>query len=115
MAVSQLEFCLGGRTAATDFTGKQFHFAKLALNGQVALCGNGEAGLGIIQDEPKQGQAVNVAIHGISKAVAGGNISEGDALQANAAGKAITKGAGVELAVALESGVANQLISVLLK
>jgi hypothetical protein len=116
MATSQTEFSLGDRLAAADMTGKQFLAVKITSGGKFAVAGDGEAGLGILQDDPLANKAGNIMIHGISKAVIGAAVAEGDSLQSNASGKLITKTTGVEIAVALEAGsAASVIISVLLR
>lgn len=72
--------------AAADLSAKQFTVIKLDSNGAAASAGAGEAGIGILQNNPGSGQAATVQIDGISKAKAGGTISAGAALAANASG-----------------------------
>jgi len=59
---------------------------------------------------------VDVIVAGIAEVVAGGNITRGDSLTANASGQAITSVAGTDriVGLALQSGVANDIIDVLI-
>lgn len=59
---------------------------------------------------------VDVIVAGIAEAVAGGNITRGDALTANASGQVVTSAAGTDriIGLALQSGVANDIIDVLI-
>lgn len=80
--------------AAAALTAKQFYAVKIDSNGKAALAGAGEAAIGIVQNNPAAGQPASVMISGTSKAVAGGNITAGDPVAADADGKLVnaTKG-----------------------
>jgi hypothetical protein len=80
--------------AAAALTAKQFYAAKIDSNGKAALAGAGEAAIGIIQNNPPAGSPASVMISGTSKAIAGGEITAGAVVAANADGKlvAATKG-----------------------
>jgi hypothetical protein len=80
--------------AAAALTAKQFYAVKIDSNGKAALAGAGEAAIGIVQNNPGAGQPASVMVSGSSKAVAGGSITAGDVVAANADGKlvAATKG-----------------------
>lgn len=78
------------RDADADLTTKQFFCVKAAAGGEIALSGDGEAILGILQNDPNTGEAGNVMSAGISKAVAGAAITEGDLIASDANGKIIT-------------------------
>lgn len=116
--------------AAADLTTKQFLAVKVDSNGKAAVAGAGQFCAGILQNKPASGQAATVAYGGISKAIAGGNITAGMTLAANADGKLVdaaeavvdTSDAGAAadavvssnvIGVALASGVAGDVIPVL--
>lgn len=116
--------------AAADLSASQFLAVKVDSNGRAAVAGAGEFCVGILQNKPGSGQAATVAYAGISKVVAGGNITAGMSVAANASGKLVnaaeavvdTSNAGSAtdaviasnvLGVALAGGVANDIIPVL--
>src|SRR5690348_7623622 len=86
----------GARTVAHDSTG-------------------GSVIYGILQNAPKLGQAADVGVLGISKAMAGAAITAGAQLQSNSAGRVITAtSTNHRFAIALEAATgAGQIISVL--
>jgi len=103
--------------ASGDLSAYQFRFVKLNASGQVVLAGDGEWAIGVLQNKPTAaGQGATVAISGISKAVAGGTLTPGNAVASDAQGRAIRAGTGdYILGVALESATAaGQVVSVLL-
>ena len=58
--------------AAADLSAKQFYFVKIDTSGQAALAATtGEAVIGVLQNKPTQGQAAQVMVQGITKAVVG--------------------------------------------
>lgn len=76
-------------TAAADLSAKQYFAVKVDSNGKAALAGAGEFTAGILQNKPASGQAADVAWGGISKAIAGGNITAGATVAADANGKLV--------------------------
>lgn len=80
--------------AAADLSAKQFYAAKIDSNGKAAVAGAGEACVGIIQNNPLAGSPASVMMSGTSKAKAGGSITAGDYVAADANGKFVsaTKG-----------------------
>ena len=70
---------------------------------------------GILQNKPTSGAAADVCLFGISKVVSGGTITRGSQLMVNASGQLVTWTAGsgyAQVAIAIESGVSGQIISV---
>lgn len=117
--------------AAADLSASQFLAVKVDSNGRAALASTGQFCVGILQNKPAANQAATVAYGGISKAIAGGNVTAGMTLAANSSGKLVdaaeavvnTSDAGSAtdaviasnvIGVALASGVANDVIPVLL-
>ena len=101
--------------AAVSFAAKQYYAVKVDANGEAALAGAGENAVGIMQDNPAADAIGNVMTLGVSKAVYGGDVVAGNNLSSDAAGKLIpTAGAAAAVAVALESGAAGEIHSVLL-
>lgn len=76
--------------ASTNLSTKQFFFVKLDTNGQVALCGAGERGIGILQDKPSaQGQACRVRIRGGSLLKVAAAIAVNTPLKSDGDGKGV--------------------------
>lgn len=73
--------------AAADLSAKQFYAMKVDSNGQAAVAGAGEVVVGVLQNDPASGQAACVATAGVVRAVAGGSITAGATVAANASGK----------------------------
>jgi hypothetical protein len=80
----------------------------------VTLAGTGgESILGIVQNKPSTGQCADVRFVGISKAVYGGTVTRGQPLMTNTSGQLITAtGTNQVVAIALESGVVNDIHAV---
>jgi Uncharacterized conserved protein (DUF2190) len=71
--------------------------------------------IGVLQNNPQQGEAGSVMVQGVTKALAGGNFNIGDILESNSSGllvKATTGNFGV--AQALEVGSNGIYVAVLL-
>jgi len=113
--MTQPEFSIGYWLANVAFTDKPFRFTKLS-SGKLVLCGAGEAGVGVIQDEPLADRAGNVMIVGVSKIELGGSVSAMNTLKSDANGKAVAASATDQFifGVALESGSSGEFIDMLL-
>lgn len=82
-------------TAAADLSTKQYRFVKITADLAVNVCsGATDCPCGVLQDKPLSGVAAEVMTFGITKVVAGGNITAGDRIQSDANGAAtkITEG-----------------------
>jgi hypothetical protein len=116
--------------AGADLTTKQFLAIKVNSSAQAVVAGAGEFAIGILQNKPASGQAATVAYGGISKALAGGNVTAGMTVAADSTGKLVnaaeavvnTSDAGAAsdavvasnvIGVALASGVSGDVIPVL--
>jgi len=100
--------------------GKQYYFVKVTGVGQCGLAtGTGDA-IGVLQNKPQGvGHAATVGFSGVSNVVAGGAITAGNSIKADANGKAVAAtlpaDAAVVLAVAIGTATAaDQLIPALL-
>ena len=98
---------------------KQFYFAEMGTAAdEVDLCDNaGDLVLGVIQNKPAAGEAVQLRCYGVSKVVASGAITRGARVGTDASGKAVTKSADADLVagIALETSTTDgDLIAVLL-
>jgi hypothetical protein len=114
MAWEQPLECISLIVAAT-FAAKQYYAVKVDSAGKAAVCGAGENGIGIMQDNPAADEVGNVMTLGVSKAVYGDTVTAGNNLSSDASGKLIpTTSTNAVIAVALESGSADEIHSVLL-
>ena len=102
--------------AAADLTAKQFYAIKIDTNGLAAVAGAGEAGIGILQNNPGLGQSAAVQVDGISKARAGATIAAGAPLASNASGLLITATTGnYIIGFAKEAAVVNDIFACVLE
>lgn len=63
-------FSPGGLKAAASLATKQYYGVKVTANNQVnIITADGEPGLGILQNDPASGEAAEVMMSGITKAV----------------------------------------------
>lgn len=105
--------------ANTDLSTKQYFFVKIVNSsgtGQVAVCGDGEAGIGVLQNKPSsQGKAARVAISGIAKVEAGGSVTAGQPVASDASGNAVTAATGdIVLGRAVNSADDGDVVEILL-
>ena len=100
-----------GIIAAANLTAAQYRF--LGRNRQ--LCATGVMPLGVIQNKPNTGEAVELMVDGVSKVICDGTVGINVAVAVGASGgvKAAATG-NIIVGTSLEAGVVNQLIPVLL-
>jgi len=113
MAYEDLGKCISMPVAA-DSSALQFHFMKASTDSpsKLAVCGDGERGLGILQNNPDAADKIGNAMigAGISKVVYGGSITAGDDLACDANGHAVTAtGSDAVLAIALVTGTSGDI------
>jgi hypothetical protein len=104
-------------TAAVDLSANQFYIVKITAARQVNLTAAvGDVAYGILQNKPTLGQAADVGILGVTKAVAGAAISAAARLTSDTSGRVITAAStNQRLGVALEAATAaGQLITIAL-
>jgi hypothetical protein len=98
---------LTGMTAAADLSSARYKAVKLASTvGQVKLTGSTtDAAIGILQNNPKSGEACDIAVHGEAKAVMGASVTYGAWLNQNSTGqlKTTTTANKTIVAIALET------------
>jgi len=96
-----------------DLSNAQFLAVALNSNGKVVKAKSDTLPIGILQDKPKEGQAANVRMLGISKVVAGGAIAIGDVLTADDDGRLIAASTGYyPIGIALEAAAqAGQVVT----
>jgi len=100
--------------ASADLSSYQYHAVKIDTSGYVALCGDGELAVGILQDAPDTaGDICQVApLNGRKlKAVVGtGGITAGDDLGVDASGHLVAAATGDQVVgVALETAAAGAI------
>lgn len=108
--------------SADPNSGKQYRFVKVTGASQVGLADAtaNEIVVGVLQNKPQfTGQSATVAIRGVSKVQAGGNVNAGQAVKVKNTGEAVAAtlpaDAALVVGVAVSSGADGQIISVLLK
>lgn len=117
--------------AAADLSSSQYLAVVLGTSGITVASAAGADVIGILQNDPPDGQAATVRVAGITKWIAGGTIARGARVASDAAGKAKTAVAGTvntsdagasgdplvgsfSIGKALEAGVSGQVIAVLI-
>jgi hypothetical protein len=103
--------------ANADLSAKQFYLGKIVSDsgvGEVAVAGNGEQAHGVIYEGGTSGQATKLAVGGVLKVLAGGNVTAGAYVASDADGKVVAVATGDKsLGVAINSGVSGDIVSVL--
>lgn len=80
-------------TAGADLTGSQYLFVKLSGAG-VVVCGDGQAAVGVLWNDPANTQAASVVRGGDPQVYAGTALAAGINIASNAAGKAVVAALG---------------------
>lgn len=103
--------------AAADVTDRYLAVKTTSTAETFAVCGAGEAAVGILQDPVKAGMAGAVMINGVSFIEAAGAIAAGAAVASNAAGKGVAAvDEAIPFGMALNAAsAAGDIISVLLQ
>jgi len=103
-----------------DYQDEQYYLVKSDTSGSpmtIILGGANEKVIGVLQNEPEQGEAAEVRVDGTSKVVAGTPISVGDMVSCDADGKANKVEAADKWAVGIaleEASAAGDIIEILL-
>lgn len=114
MAV-ELPFGKFSRIAGEDLREAIYHAVKLDTDGHIVKGTAGARCVGILQDNPENGQVGSVMALGISPAVYGASVIPSDELASDANGHLVPAVAGQPVvAVAMEAGSANEEHSVLI-
>lgn len=92
-----------------DLSSYQYRFVKLESAGTVAICGNGEVPIGILQNDPEDGEMAEVMLMGISNLCTHSTQSVNDKLGSQALGRstAVTADEASYNAIALEAATAQ--------
>lgn len=101
--------------AAANLSSSQYYAVALGSTGTVDLpTVQGQECLGLLRNAPTSGKAANIGVHGIFEGILGGTVAIGDILTCSSAGKLVKACPGEHiLGRALEAGVLNDVISVL--
>jgi len=114
MAYEIKNFCYSLVTGI-DFTNLQYAGIVIDANGEANAPGAEESIDGVIQDNPGVGETAQICQSGITMLTVGSvGVSAGEKLEVEADGKVVTLNTGVAIGKALNSGVAGEVISVLL-
>lgn len=103
--------------AAADLSAAQFKLLTVNSSGNAALAGATSLVVGVLQNKPDAaGKAATVAYAGVSKVVAGGSITAGARVTADANGAAVAAASAGDavLGVALATASSGDLIPVLI-
>jgi hypothetical protein len=106
----------GSQTAASaDLSAKQYYAVKITAARVTGLVSAAtDLVYGILQNKPKSGQVCDVAIFGITKAVAGGSVTAGHLMGVNSSGQIVefvTSSGNTAVGYAIESGSSAQVIT----
>jgi hypothetical protein len=105
-------------TASADLSAKQFFAVKITaarVTGLVAAAT--DFVYGILQNKPKSGQVCDVAIFGITKAIAGGSVTAGHLMGVSSGGQIVefvTSSGNTAVGYAIESGASAQIVTLYL-
>jgi hypothetical protein len=101
--------------SATNLLEKEFYFAKLTSTGECELASTGEAAYAITEGAEAGGYSTLVFGAERQKVIIGGTVAIGNNLTVNSEGKGVKEvGEGVIVAVALEAGLAGDIIEALM-
>jgi hypothetical protein len=110
-------FTVGTLLAGADLSAKQYTFVVANSSSQVVSATAAGDVLGVLQNAPVAGAAAQVMTGGVSKVLVGtGGVTAGHAVQVAATSfGAVNASTGKGVGIALETGVAGQIVAVLLK
>ena len=74
--------------AGADLSAKQFYQVALNSNGEGVVCGAGAAGVGVLQNAPKQGEAMELVQAGETEIVVAAAMNANTPIGSDANGKA---------------------------
>jgi len=106
------------RPAAADLSTKQYYGVKIDSSGNIALAGEGDIAVGILQNAPAAaGRAANVAFGGVSKVVGGATVAAGARFSFNSSGVAVSVGSGDDqgMGIVLEDLASGKIGTVLIQ
>lgn len=100
---------------STGLTGQggtgQFLAVKITGSRQVNVCTTGDYIYGVLQNKPASGQAADVGILGVTKAMSGGTVTAGDYLSVDSSSRFVTASSTfARVAVAIEGAAAASTV-----
>lgn len=105
--------------AGADLSAKQFFLLKLDASADAVLAAAGtDKIIGVLQNDPKSGEAADIAVApGITKVDLGGTVAIGDEITSDASGKGVvsTSAGDRMIGQALRAGVSGDIVEVLLQ
>ena len=107
-------FVLGVLEAGDDLTAAQYRFVDGTAGDNIGLAAAASRPLGVLNNAPAEGGVCEIVTSGVAKVKCDGTIAEFAQVQVGASGGAVTLASGYAIGKALEAGVANQVISVML-
>lgn len=107
-------------TAGADLSSAQYKFVKIdPADGHVIVCAAAtDRPIGVLQNDPGNGEAAEVTIVGGTKLIAGGSASAGEALFTSASATGVTAAFGTTASAAyvagafIENAAAGEVVSV---
>lgn len=130
MAFEIPDFLVGEWPADIDMSNEaSYQYAGVSVYTAVSTQGTGVGGaalinpggtsspiIGVLQNNPQQGEAGTVMVQGVTKALAAGAFNIGDILMVNSAGKFVAATTGnLGVAIALEKAASGDITTVLLQ
>lgn len=116
MATFQVpEAFLYAQDAGEDLSSALYKIAAVASDGDIELCGDGAAALGVIIEGNTENNPVTVQFGGIAKVLAGGAITAGSKVASDANGLLVTAAADDHaIGLALSAGDTSDIVPVAL-
>lgn len=109
------DFYLGILPAGADLSAKQYKAMDVAAGPVIAQCDAAAAMVGILQNAPVMGEAAQLMVEGVSKALLAGVVVEGSILAVDATGGLRVAASGeFGVAKALQAGASGAVVAVLL-
>lgn len=110
MATEAALTCIS-KPVAANYSAKQYFFMKINSSGQAVVCGDGEAAVGVLQDDPAAAnRAGSIGIAGQTKISIGATLTEGDEVASDASGEAVPAATGDHVLGICTEGGANGVI-----
>lgn len=109
MATDQSGLDLSGVVAGADLSSKMYCFVKVNSSGNIVLCGDGEAAVGILQNDPASGEVCAVRYVGVTPVVLGSQANAGAVLASDDQGRGVAaSGSDAQLGVLLAGGATGE-------
>lgn len=108
-------FMLSTLEAGDDLSAKQYRFVIGTAGDKVGVASAAGKVLGVLQNAPAEDETAEIMVNGVSKVICDDEVTEFGVIEVGTNGGADDFSAGKGVGMALEAGVAGQIISVLLK